>query len=211
MAQIVLLNNEESKSLLGGQILSNTALAVSGLLALIMNELLRNHGAITSGTITIFWALNSAAFWFYFTTGNVPWTLIGPQISITKNFLVFVATEYYNPPESNPDDDVIIDYGKSESNIEENTFIIYCVQASIARDSLSGVVLVFLSTPVRWISIRESLKSNNQFSCLIYSRKTSRRIPWWIIWDSNLLDKFNDLLVANRADLDRIQKSNKRR
>ena len=70
MAQIVLLNNEEGYSLLGGQILSNTALAVSGLLALIMNELLRNHGAITSGTITIFWALNSAAFWFYFTTGK---------------------------------------------------------------------------------------------------------------------------------------------
>ena len=59
-----------------------------------------------------------------------------------------MATEYYNPPESNPDDDVIIDYGKSESNIEENTFIIYCVQASLARDSittLSAVVRVFLS------------------------------------------------------------------
>lgn len=70
MAQIVLLNNEEGLSLMGGQILSNTALAVSGLLALIMNELLRNHGAITSGTVTIFWALNSAAFWFYFTTGK---------------------------------------------------------------------------------------------------------------------------------------------
>ena len=69
MTQIVLLNNENS-NLLGGQILSNTALAVSGLLALVMNELLRNHGAITSGTITIFWALNSAAFWFYFTTGK---------------------------------------------------------------------------------------------------------------------------------------------
>ena len=53
----------------------------------------------------------------------------------TNEFLVFVATEYYNPPD--PDDDVVIDYGKSESNIEENTFIIYCVQASIARDSLT--------------------------------------------------------------------------
>ena len=81
MAQIVLLNNEENGSLLGGQILSNTSLAVSGLLALIMNELLRNHGAITSGTITIFWALNSAAFWFYFTTGNVQAILIGGQMS----------------------------------------------------------------------------------------------------------------------------------
>ena len=81
MTQIVLLNNEESESLLGGQILSNTALAVSGLLALIMNELLRNHGAITSGTITIFWALNSAAFWFYFTTGNVQAILIGWPMS----------------------------------------------------------------------------------------------------------------------------------
>ena len=81
MAQIVLLNNEENGSLLGGQILSNTSLAVSGLLALIMNELLRNHGAITSGTITIFWALNSAAFWFYFTTGNQQAILIGWPMS----------------------------------------------------------------------------------------------------------------------------------
>ena len=91
----------------------------------------------------------------------------------TNQFSVFVATEYYNPPESNPDDDVIIDYGKSESNIEENTFIIYCVQASIARDSLTT-----LSTPVRKIStgIGESLESNNQFSRFIYSRKTPRRI-----------------------------------
>ena len=33
-----------------------------------MTELLRSHGAITSGTITIFWALCTASFWFYFTT-----------------------------------------------------------------------------------------------------------------------------------------------
>ena len=45
-----------------------------------------------------------------------------------------MATEYYNPPKSDPDTDVVIDYGKSESNIEENTFIIYCVQASLARE-----------------------------------------------------------------------------
>ena len=52
---------------------------------------------------------------------------------LANDFLVFVATEYYNPSDH---DDVIIDYGNSESNIEENTFIIYCVQASIVRDSL---------------------------------------------------------------------------
>ena len=68
---------------MGGQILSNTALAVSGLLALIMNELLRNHGAITSGTITIFWALNSAAFWFYFTTGK--WRTLARSALIGQN------------------------------------------------------------------------------------------------------------------------------
>ena len=45
-----------------------------------------------------------------------------------------MATEYYNPPKSDPETDVVIDYGKSDSNIEENTFIIYCVQASLARD-----------------------------------------------------------------------------
>ena len=45
-----------------------------------------------------------------------------------------MATEYYNPPKSDPYTDVVIDYGKSESNIEENTFIIYCVQASLARE-----------------------------------------------------------------------------
>ena len=96
---------------------------------------------------------------------------------LANDFLVFVATEYYNPPDP---DDVIIDYGKSESNIEENTFIIFCVQASLARDSittLSAIVRVFLSMPVRRISIHKSLKSHYQFYCLIYSGKTSRRIP----------------------------------
>ena len=48
-----------------------------------------------------------------------------------------MATDYYNPPKSDPDTDVVIDYGKSDSNIEENTFIIYCVQASLVRDPLT--------------------------------------------------------------------------
>ena len=77
-------------------------------MVVIMTELLRQHGAITSGTITIFWALATTAFWFYFTT-------------------VFAYSSNYELERVFYDLDV--DY--KDSQLADQTFIVYTVQSAI--------------------------------------------------------------------------------
>jgi hypothetical protein len=49
-------------------LVTNGLLILSAVLFLAAHELTRRFGAITSGTLSVFWAINCAVFWIFFTT-----------------------------------------------------------------------------------------------------------------------------------------------
>lgn len=62
------LTDDNSDNLPTGVIVTNSALIGSGILYLALLEMTRRNGAITSGTLTVFWVVNTAVFWMYWTT-----------------------------------------------------------------------------------------------------------------------------------------------
>ena len=62
------LGDDGLKNLPPAVIVTNSSFILGGLLYILMLEASRRYGAITSGTLTMFWVWNNVSFWFYFTT-----------------------------------------------------------------------------------------------------------------------------------------------